>query len=1142
MAATVRWLRRIFAAVAALLLLGLAAVVAVLNSEAGTRWVIDQADRRIPGKLGIDNFSGTLWSGIKVPLLTYTDPDREVIISGLVVEIDWTHTATARIVLAEASSNSVVYRSLASQISEPKPLQLALRPLPVVIAVARSSVGEIQFSTSGRTTILRDIAITGLRVRGNKISAASAAASSDAGSLAVNALAAQLDGDVPISADIAWQDDENRWSGSGRLQGTLAMLAFDQDVLGPYPATARGTVQLLRRVEPLVDANIRWTNWRFGDYQATSGRVHVKGFLPAYETDFQLQVSDGGEHSVGLNGTASGDVSGLSTIDASVDSSIGQLAVEGSLHWSPALTSVLRINGRGLDLSKSLPVPESDIGIDLGLEMQGPRKLLFTIHSIDGTYNDERFDGQGKISLTDLEWRCSQCEIGIGSNRAVIQGSMTGDLLEMDVRLKAPRLDQLWPGLGGAVTLGGALQGTLTAPTFSGQASGDSLSLYDWQLAHFSIDSRASTLERLDLTAMVEGLQQGDRLLGTFDVALKGAPAQLSCRVGWKLTDFAGQAVGTLDLSTQYPQGSVQTARFEHPISGSWQLMESFSFSVGQAAIEISPHAWTSGDAEFSVNEFRILDAETMIDAKLERLPLQFLQPFMYEISHISGYASADIRLSQSKGEWLGSVIWDQQQTRLRVAQPGEQPVDIVIPVVRIDAQLLGVTAKATASIEIDPGMSANLEVSLAQLTANPDIEAHLTIDGKDWQWVPAIAPEIDRFEGAISAEMFARGPWLNPSLSGELRWRDGRLVVPALNVPISDIDLVVAGTSSGTATVKGQARAGGGVLTIDGRLDDLMRNSRSFTVQVSGQNAEILNWPEYKLFASPDIVVAGGLDGVSINGRIDIPRADIQIKQLPEEAVKPSADVIVDGRENQAEMEIPVTGQADVALGKRVHVSALGLDTKLTGQLRITVPENRRLRAEGKLTLVDGVFEAYGQRLTITDGSMLFTGPLDNPFVNVRAVRKIESIEGTITAGIDLRGPAQNLVASVFSEPSMAESDALSYLVLGRPLAQSTATEGSELSGAAVALGLRQATRITGQIGQALGLDELDVSGDGSSTTSLVAGKQVNSRLYLRYAYGVFSQLGSVLLRYRLSRRLTLETSTGESPSMDLLYLVEKP
>ena len=122
-----------------------------------------------------------------------------------------------------------------------------------------------------------------------------------------------------------------------------------------------------------------------------------------------------------------------------------------------------------------------------------------------------------------------------------------------------------------------------------------------------------------------------------------------------------------------------------------------------------------------------------------------------------------------------------------------------------------------------------------------------------------------------------------------------------------------------------------------------------------------------------------------------------------------------------------------------------------------------------------------------------------------------------------------------------MSEADTLSYLVVGRPLSQATAAEGNELSSAAFALGVKQATRITDQIGQVLGLDQLSVAGNGGDTTALVAGKQVNSRLHARYAYGVFSRLGSLLLRYKLSRRLTLEAEAGETQSINLLYSVEK-
>ncbi|MDH4071776.1 MAG: translocation/assembly module TamB domain-containing protein, partial [Gammaproteobacteria bacterium] len=166
---------------------------------------------------------------------------------------------------------------------------------------------------------------------------------------------------------------------------------------------------------------------------------------------------------------------------------------------------------------------------------------------------------------------------------------------------------------------------------------------------------------------------------------------------------------------------------------------------------------------------------------------------------------------------------------------------------------------------------------------------------------------------------------------------------------------------------------------------------------------------------------------------------------------------------------------------------------------------------------------------------------PLDDPIVDVRAVRRIEEFGSTIVAGIHLQGRAQNLTSTVYAEPTMSEADALSYLVIGRPLAQATDAEGNQLSNTAVNLGLRQAARITQQIGQTIGLDELTIIGGGGDSTALVAGKQVNDRLYARYAYNVFSRLGMILIRYRLTESLSLEAGAGEAQTIDILYSIDK-
>ena len=158
-----------------------------------------------------------------------------------------------------------------------------------------------------------------------------------------------------------------------------------------------------------------------------------------------------------------------------------------------------------------------------------------------------------------------------------------------------------------------------------------------------------------------------------------------------------------------------------------------------------------------------------------------------------------------------------------------------------------------------------------------------------------------------------------------------------------------------------------------------------------------------------------------------------------------------------------------------------------------------------------------------------------------MRATRKIENAGSTVTAGIHLTGRAQSLSSTVYAEPSMSEAEALSYLVLGRPLEDATSADGSNLSNTAYSLGLRQAALITNQIGQTVGLAELKVSGSNQNTTELVAGKQINSRLYARYAYGVFTRLGHLILRYRLNDSFTVEVGAGETQSMDIMYIIER-
>jgi translocation and assembly module TamB len=219
-----------------------------------------------------------------------------------------------------------------------------------------------------------------------------------------------------------------------------------------------------------------------------------------------------------------------------------------------------------------------------------------------------------------------------------------------------------------------------------------------------------------------------------------------------------------------------------------------------------------------------------------------------------------------------------------------------------------------------------------------------------------------------------------------------------------------------------------------------------------------------------------------------------------------------------------------DVEVGQeRLSFSGFGLNAELAGRVHI----GDDLDTRGELNLNKGRFRAYGQRLTVRRARLLFTGPIDQPFLDVEAIRQVDGV----TAGLRLTGNVEQPKSEVFSEPAMSQEQALSYLVLGRPLGQGNG-DSNLLAQAALALGLAGSAPLTGGLAEGLGIKDFQLDTEGSgSATSVVASGSLSERLSLRYGVGVFEPASTVALRYELSKRLYLEAASGLASSLDLFY-----
>lgn len=176
----------------------------------------------------------------------------------------------------------------------------------------------------------------------------------------------------------------------------------------------------------------------------------------------------------------------------------------------------------------------------------------------------------------------------------------------------------------------------------------------------------------------------------------------------------------------------------------------------------------------------------------------------------------------------------------------------------------------------------------------------------------------------------------------------------------------------------------------------------------------------------------------------------------------------------------------------------------------------------------------AYGQVLNIERGQLNFSGPLDNPGLDILALRPNLAVQ----AGVEIKGSAQTPVVKLVSTPDVPDSDKLSWLVLGHGLDEAGQDQFAMLSLAAGALlSQGQSVPLQTRFARAAGLDSFNISGSDVDSASVSLGKQLASNLYLSYEKEVAGLLNVARLTYEITSRWSIRTQAGSESAVDVLY-----
>ena len=264
---------------------------------------------------------------------------------------------------------------------------------------------------------------------------------------------------------------------------------------------------------------------------------------------------------------------------------------------------------------------------------------------------------------------------------------------------------------------------------------------------------------------------------------------------------------------------------------------------------------------------------------------------------------------------------------------------------------------------------------------------------------------------------------------------------------------------------------------------------------------------------------------------------------------------MVVRSGEARREQARGLTFDIGAKLGDRFYLQGYGLDTALTGQIRV-ISDGGTMRASGTVSTRGGSFTTYGQTLTVRRGALTFQGPIDDPLLDVVALRVGPQVE----AGVQITGTARRPNIVLISEPEVSDVEKLSWLLLGRGPDDGggSADAGLLISAATSLLGPKGGEPLTRQLGiDELGvrsgtvgstrglLPERTVAGDSTSSNTQLAsqffiiGKRLSDKVSVSFEQALAGRDGVVKLSYRLSQRLSVVGKVGSINGLDLLYLV---
>jgi translocation and assembly module TamB len=878
-----------------------------------------------------------------------------------------------------------------------------------------------------------------------------------------------------------------------------------------------------------------------GQPLATHGKFDASGSAEKFAAKGALSIGPPGKLSdiaLDLDGTP--DAIALKQL--ALKQPKGGLDAHGTIRLKPAIGWELQTKADKLDPGAFAAEWPGALDFDLAtngtMTDKGPDATI-KLDKLGGTLRKRPVSGDADLKLHPGYVVEGNLSLASGKSRVDIAGSRGTDETNATIKLAIASLADWVPDASGSLDGNFHVQGHWPKLAIAGTAHGASIAAGAASIAVVDVDANLASIEPPEgkVTVRAQKIAAGDLAFDTVDidgggsqkahqlkVVANGTPLTTTVALNGAMGDrntWSG-TLSTLDVAVK----DVPKLALQQPSKLAWDGKQFSATDVclagGGPTLCVAGNV--AGDGAFA--------ARYRIDALPLALVMKIASPDapLRVDGVIAGHG--DIR-RDAAGAFNGQATIGSDKGSVAYPDNAQQPL-IAYTGLALDANLSPQLVHATVKGSLDHDGRIDGDVTLSgPMRANPALSGKLDARLNSLAFVELLTPEVANMKGHVEAHWTFAGTTAKPEVAGSLALKEFATEVPNAGLKLHDGEITVKASDPEHFALDGTIKSGDGTLTLSGSGG--IGKTAPAKASIKGKDFLAADIPAARVLISPDLSIERTTDNIQVGGSVTIPKANIDLGKLPGGGVtQKSPDVVVvDAEQPEPSKPLPVIVAVSVKLGDDVKLAGFGLDGSIGGELAVNQRPGRVATGTGTLN-VGGTYKAYGQDLKIETGRLLFAGTsLDNPGLDIRAVRTIVGAQGedlgdVIKAGLQVRGTALVPVLTVFSQPSMEQSEALSYLITGKPLSGLKSGEGDMLGSAARALGSASGDLLAKGIGARTGLDVGVADSTALGGSAFTVGKYLSPKLYLSYGVGLFTPGEVVTLKYLFNRRWNFEAQNA--------------